>query len=195
MIEVSVDEDMELARRARQNPEAADRLLRRLQPRVWQVVRLFRATQQEAEELCQICLVEILEKLHKYRGEGALESWAGQVAYRVTMRHIKRVRRREAREAPIPEETGGARRTPESEASRTAVWRRLLCEMERSSPERCRSLLLHLAEGYTVEEVAKITGVSANTTKDRLRTAYADLRVVFTRNSALKRDMLEIIND
>lgn len=190
-----VDDDIRLARRARQDPNAADRLLRRLQPRIWQVVRMIRGTQQDAEELCQICLVEVLEKLHKYRGEGTLESWAGQVAYRVSMRHVKQKRHRESKEAPMPEEAGTTSGDPESQASRADVWRRLMNETARMSEARRLSLLLHLADGYTVDEVSAITGVSANTTKDRLRTAYAELRAVFSRNASLKRDILEIIND
>jgi RNA polymerase sigma factor (sigma-70 family) len=156
---------------------------------------MIRGTRQDAEELCQICLVEILEKLHKYRGEGSLESWAGQVAYRVSMRHAKKKRHLEATEAPMSEETGIIRTNPESQASRADVWRRLMKEMSRTS-KACRlSLLLHLADGYTVDEVSAITEVSANTTKDRLRTAYAELRAVFSRNVSLKQDILEIIND
>jgi RNA polymerase sigma factor (sigma-70 family) len=143
--------------------------------------------------------MKILENLHKYRGEGSLESWAGQVAYRVSMRQVKKTRRREARETPIDDEFGlsgtSAGTNPEIEAARAAVWRRLLCEMNRNQPERYVSLLLHLANGYTVEEVAEITGVSKNTTKDRLRTAYAELRAIFKRNASLKRDILELINE
>jgi RNA polymerase sigma factor (sigma-70 family) len=195
LTQVLVDDDIRLARRAQSNAEAADRLLRRIQPRVWQVVRMIRGSREEAEELCQICLVEILENLHKFRGEGSLESWAGQVSYRVSMQHVKRKRRREAREAPMPEETIGSGSNPENQASRADVWRRLMHEMARSPEERRISLLLHLGDGYTVEEVSAITGVSANTTKDRLRTAYAELRAVFSRNPYLTQDILEIIHD
>jgi RNA polymerase sigma factor (sigma-70 family) len=194
-MQVLADEDVKLAHRARRDAEAADRLLFRLRPRVWQVVRMVRSARQEAEELCQMCLIEILENLHKYRGEGSLESWAGQVAYRVSMRHVKTIRRREVREAPMPEGIGTSNANPEIEASRAAVWRRLLSELDGANPARRVSLLLHLAEGYTVEEVAEITGVSTNTTKDRLRTAYAELRAVFARNASLKQDILEIIHD
>jgi RNA polymerase sigma factor (sigma-70 family) len=113
----------------------------------------------------------------------------------VSMRHVKTTRRREAREAPMTEELGTSNADPERQVSRASVWRRLLLALDSSPPARRHSLLLHLAEGYTVEEVAEITGVSTNTTKDRLRTAYAELRAVFTRNASLKQDILEIIND
>jgi RNA polymerase sigma factor (sigma-70 family) len=195
-----VKDDIALAHRARRDADVADRLLYRLQPRVWQVVRMIRSSRHEAEELCQICMIKILENLHKYRGEGSLESWAGQVAYRVSMRYGKTLRRREIRERPLPEELempesgSGSDASPELVASRTEVWRRLSDEMDKKSPERRISLLLHLAEGYTVEEVAEITGVSANTTKDRLRTAYVELRAVFARNISLKREILEVIH-
>ena len=197
----TVHDDLNLAHRAQRDAEAADRLLYRLYPRVWQVVRMVRGSRQDAEELCQICMVKILENLHKYRGEGPLESWAGQVAYRVSMRHVKNLRHREARETPLPEEPmlpaekGASNTNPELEVSRAAMWKRLSAEMDRTSPERRLSLLLHLGAGYTVEEVAEITGVSVNTTKDRLRTAYDHLRAVFKRNVSLKQEILEVIHD
>ncbi len=95
----------------------------------------------------------------------------------------------------MPEETGPSHINPENEVTRADVWRRLMTAMARSPEARRLTLLLHLADGYTVDEVAAITGVSTNTTKDRLRTAYAELRAVFVRNAALKQDFLEIIND
>ena len=200
MSQNTVDNDIALARCARRDVDVADRLLYRLQPRVWQVVRMFRSSQHDAEELCQMCMIKILEKLHKYRGEGSLESWAGQIAYRVSIRHIKKIRRREKRETPLTEEKpmpefrSASNSSPEFKASRSAVWQRLSSEMEKTSPERRVSLLLHLAEGYTVEEVANSTGVSVNTTKDRLRTAYAEMRTVFARDASLKREILEVIH-
>ena len=199
MTQGSGNDDIKLALHAQKDAKTADYLLSRLEPRVWQLVRMFRGTRQETEELCQICLTKILENLHKYRGEGSLESWAGQVAYRVSMRQVKRTRRREAREIPIDDEVGlsnaSSGSNPEVEVARAAVWRRLLYEMRRSHPERYISLLLHLSNGYTVDEVAEVTGVSKNTTKDRLRTAYAELRAIFERNASLKREILELIHE
>jgi RNA polymerase sigma-70 factor (ECF subfamily) len=155
---------------------------------------MVQSADRDSEELSQMCLVEILENLHKYRGAGALESWAGQVAYRVTMRHLKTERRRATREAPLPEELGMSGANPEAEASRSAVWERLMTEMAHIPPTRRVSVMLHLAHDYTVEEVAEMTGVSVNTTKDRLRTAYSELRAIFRRNAHLKREILEVID-
>jgi len=48
--------------------------------------------------------------------------------------------------------------------------------------------------GYGVDEVAELTDVSANTTKDRLRTGFRELRAMFTKDPILREIMMETIN-
>jgi DNA-directed RNA polymerase specialized sigma24 family protein len=59
--------------------------------------------------------------------------------------------------------------------------------------KRRTPVFLHLLYGYSVAEVSDIMGVSPNTTKDRLKTALRELRVVFDRNPALREAMLEVM--
>ncbi|MCP4601148.1 MAG: sigma-70 family RNA polymerase sigma factor [Proteobacteria bacterium] len=194
MTKIAALDDVRLAHLARRDQKTADSILTRLHPRVWQVVRMVRGPRQDADELLQRCFVEILESLHKFRGEGSLESWAGQVAYRVVMRHVKTTRINEINETPTSEEMGISKRNPETEVSRMTVWERLMAEMQKIPAKRRLTLMLHLVYEHTVEEVAELTGVSVNTTKYRLRTGYRELRVIFSRNADLKEAMLEAID-
>jgi DNA-directed RNA polymerase specialized sigma24 family protein len=54
-------------------------------------------------------------------------------------------------------------------------------------------LLLHLAYGYTVGEISELTKASPNTVKDRLKTAYREMREVLDSNPGFIRSMLEEI--
>jgi DNA-directed RNA polymerase specialized sigma24 family protein len=66
--------------------------------------------------------------------------------------------------------------------------------MERIPQRRRVTLQLHLIYGYTVPEVAEITDSSPNTVKDRLRTAYNELRMIMDENPTLRTAMLEAIS-
>jgi DNA-directed RNA polymerase specialized sigma24 family protein len=66
--------------------------------------------------------------------------------------------------------------------------------MEDIPQKRRVSLLLHLAHDYTVSEVAELTNVSPNTVKDRLRTAYKELRAILEGNPDLQSGILEEIS-
>ncbi|MDD5307286.1 MAG: sigma-70 family RNA polymerase sigma factor [Deltaproteobacteria bacterium] len=190
-VEVLIFEDVRLARLARRDPTAADRLLERIHPRVCRVVRAAAGASQDADELVQICLVEILEHLHTYGGTGSLESWAGQVAYRVVMRQLKGLRRRERTFIGTEDEPGVSSLNPERETASSLNLQRLCARLTRISPERRTALVLRLVYEYAVTEVADITGVSVNTVKDRLRTGLRELRVIFAKDPVLKELKLE----
>lgn len=184
-------DDVRLARSARGDPAAADRLLKRVYPRVRQVVGAAVGDRQEAEELVQTCLLEIMEHLGGYRGTGSLESWAGQLSYRVSMRQLKRLRQRERTLIQVTEEVGVSPQNPEQELNRRRIWARLSDQLERIPRDRRITLVLRLVYGHGVAEVAEFTGVSINTTKDRLRTGFRELRAMFTKDPMLREIMPE----
>jgi DNA-directed RNA polymerase specialized sigma24 family protein len=62
-------------------------------------------------------------------------------------------------------------------------------------PEKRRvPLLLHLAHGYTVREVAEMTETSPNTVKDRLKTALREFRGIMADDPALMTTILEEVS-
>ena len=172
-----------------------DQLLERIHSRVFLVVCMIRNAPEDTDELTQTCLVEIIENLSKYRGEGSLESWAGQVAYRVVMRRVKNCRRRQAVETPVTESLCDFRTNPELTISKSELWDKLNSEMGSIPFIRREALLLHVAYDFTVSEISERTGASANTVKDRLRTAYQELRAIFRKNAYLKKEILEVSSE
>lgn len=165
-----------MAREATGDREAARRLLERIGPRVRHTVRLLVGRDDETEDYTHACFVAILENLGKYKGTGPLEAWAGQLTYRVLMRQLKRRRRSERTVTLVAEETGVGSTTPEREAmrrSREDLWALHLAKL----PEKRRTtLVLRLAHGYSVAEVAQLTGAPLNTVRDRIRVGLRELR-------------------
>jgi RNA polymerase sigma-70 factor (ECF subfamily) len=178
----SVLEDVRLVRRARRDPRAVEEIIGRLAPRVRQTVWLLAGGSGEVEDLAQICLLTILESLDKFRGTGPLEAWAGQLTYRVLMRALKRQRRSERTVTLVAEDTGVAPGDPERETERLGLNRALGRLMLKLPEKRREVLVLRVLYGYSVAEVAELTGTPMNTVRDRIRVGLKDLRQAMVRD-------------
>ncbi|MDD5309958.1 MAG: sigma-70 family RNA polymerase sigma factor [Deltaproteobacteria bacterium] len=179
-------DDLRLARQARQDPSAARAILDRLMPRIRHAVFMLVGGDQEAEDLTHVCLLEILENLGGFRGTGPLEAWAGQLTFRVVMRHMKRRRRGERTVALVPEETGVSPSNPERDAERGNTRERLAQHMKKLPIERRTTLVLRLVLEHSVAEVAELTGVPVNTARDRIRVGLRELRQSMAHDPAFK---------
>jgi RNA polymerase sigma-70 factor (ECF subfamily) len=169
-------DDLALARRAAMRDEEADILVRRLLPRIDRTVRLLVGGHEDAADLVQQCLLAILENLRSYRGTGSLEGWAGGVAYRVVMRQMKRTRRAERALVAIPGGIEARGPDPAGQSLSSEIGGTLELHVSRLPLERRTALVLHLVQGYTVSEVAGLTGAPENTIRDRLRVGLRELR-------------------
>lgn len=185
--------DLQLARMAGRDRKTAENVLRRLQPKIFQVVRSVVRSDAEATEMGQMVALEVLESLRNFRGEGTLEAWAGGLAYRVTMRALKKSTEWKQMHVSIREGDDEVAGNPEKEVSRQQLFHSLSEKLQDMPKKRRTPILLHLLYGYSVAEVSDIMGVSPNTTKDRLKTALRELRAVFDRNPGLREAMLEVM--
>jgi RNA polymerase sigma-70 factor (ECF subfamily) len=184
-------DDLRLARQARTDPSAARAILDRLTPRIRHAVFMLIGGDQEAEDLTHVCLLEILENLGRFRGDGPLEAWAGQLSFRVVMRHMKRRRRVERTVALVPEEMGVSLSNPERDAESGSTRERLAWHMQKLPVERRTTLVLRLVFEHSVAEVAQITGVPLNTARDRIRVGLRDLRQSMARDPAFRDKLSE----
>ena len=110
------------------------------------------------------------------------------------MKTLKKERQRDRLLYPFSEEDVPSDENPEKSVSRRRVFETLLSKMEKIPTKRRIPLLLHLAYGYTVSEVADLTEVSPNTVKDRLKTAYREMRAILNDHPSLRAAMLEEIS-
>jgi RNA polymerase sigma-70 factor (ECF subfamily) len=132
---------------------------------------------QDAEDAAQETWLEILRSFNAYRGVGSIERWADRITARSVIRYARKRRKEVARydanadaadqQAPMPL----PRRTE-------AIAHGALGGLSHLSSERQEALVLHHGYGYTVDEVASITGVSRNTVKDRLREGCRRVRAL-----------------
>lgn len=71
---------------------AFERLVRDYQGLCWHIVVRMVRHPEDARDLCQETFLRVHQCLHQYRGDSALKSWIGQVAYSVAKRHLERKR-------------------------------------------------------------------------------------------------------
>ena len=183
--------DLRLAKAAQTDPKAAEQLLTRVCPKIFQVVRYAVRNHNRAEDISQTAALEVMKSLPGYDGTGSLEGWAAKIAYRVTMRTIKKERQTANLFSPLKDEDIEDTLNPEKVLLRTRLGEALEKKMKRIPSHRRVPLVLHLFYDYTVAEVAELTDASPNTVKDRLRTAYRELREILIKHPNLRKAMLE----
>ncbi len=167
------DPDIRLAQKG--DRRAAGRLMRRLLPRVRNLVRYLVRGDSEVDDMAQLSLIAILKGLKTYRAEGSFEAWADRITVRETLRYAKKRRaERQRRDEVVP-----TLRVVRGEGERPDRYldRRELARLLDALPDDQRhALVLHHALGMSVPEVAEELGVPFDTAKSRLRLAKSKLR-------------------
>lgn len=162
-----------LVERARQrDADAFRRLFHAHVGTVHRVVRRMVGARPEVDDLVQTAFVEAFRSLPDFRGDALFSTWLTRIAVRVAWRG----RRRKVGAAvvmPLDETTEPASPAPGPErvtAAREslAVVESLLDELR---PKRRAAFVLHVLEGYSMEEVAAILNASTAAVKVRVHDA------------------------
>lgn len=143
-------------------------------PRVYRLVFRMVGDEELAREYTQDTFVKAFQKLAGFRGESALSTWLHAIAVSMVRSGMRRVSRLRTRETDLAEaaELPGHGAGPAEPDLRD----RLAQELE-ALPEKFRTVvILHDLEGYTHQEIARLTGVPEGTCKTRLMHARARLR-------------------
>ncbi|MBN2717607.1 MAG: sigma-70 family RNA polymerase sigma factor [Deltaproteobacteria bacterium] len=173
------------------NREDEEILLRRLYPRIVQMVRFAGGNHSQVDDIVQMAAIQVIKSLKWYKGLGSLESWAGRISYRTTMKALKRKRNLEVVQMPFFEQDLSSGETPEKSTSRRQLFDVLIDKLNVIPNKRRVPLLLHIAYGYTIREISEMLDVSPNTIKDRMKTAFREFQSVLDENPNLIATMLE----
>ena len=150
------------------NSAMAGPLYDRARPVVERTVRrLLGAQDSDFEDLIQVTMIELLRSLDRFRGECSLDTWAATIAANAIYKHL----RRRGLERSIfsydlaPEDV--PRTTRQQPVTRGLV-ARVAHHLAQLAYERAWTFLLHDVHGYSLEEVASITGVTVAAAQSRL---------------------------
>jgi RNA polymerase sigma-70 factor (ECF subfamily) len=157
-------------RARRRDPAAFRDLFQTHDGAVHRVVRRMVGQRADVEDLVQTSFVEAFRSLPDFRGDALFSTWLTRIAVRVTMRAVRRRIPRAvglddvaepASPTAGPEQVAAARET-------LVLVEALLAELR---PKRRAAFVLHVLEGYPMEEVAAILNASTSAVKVRVHDA------------------------
>jgi RNA polymerase sigma-70 factor (ECF subfamily) len=131
------------------------------------VQRLLGARDSDFEDLVQIAMIELLRSLDRYRGDCSLDTWAATVSANVVYKHIRRrgLERTIFCQSLAPEDV--PRSAQQDPVARSMV-RRVAFHLGQISAERAWAFLLHDVHGYSLDEIATMTGTTVAAAQSRL---------------------------
>ncbi len=125
---------------------------------------------EEAEEVSQDTFIKVYKSLHKFKGDSKFSTWIYKVAYNSCLDRLKKQKRRQ-HTVNIDEFTEYKIKTLDNALEHMEVKER------QEAIKRCMDLLpaddnvlltLFYFEELSLEEISKVTGITANTVKVRL---------------------------
>ena len=177
----------DLVRRAQQGDrDAFQALYREHVGRVYALCLRLSADAVRAEELTQDAFVRAWERLASFRGESAFSSWIYRLTVNVVLQERRTARRRSVR-VVTTDDLAAVERGEQGEQGGAGgdATPGLSLDLERAvaalPPGAREVFVLHDIEGYRHEEIARLTGVAAGTSKAQLFRARRLLRGMLER--------------
>lgn len=169
---------IETVRRAQAGDQAAFRELYQAHVgRVFAVCLRLAGNRMEAEEHTQDAFVRAWERLASFRGESAFGTWLHRLAVNEFLLARRGAGRRSARITVTDDDHILDRGAPTSESHGTDLEQAIA-----ALPQGARTVfVLHDIEGYQHEEIARLSGIAAGTSKAQLFRARRLLRKALNR--------------
>ena len=178
--------------------EAFEVLFQRYKNGIFFVVRNYFPNKERAEEVFQEVFLKLLERLHHFDGSGSFRGWFFTLCRNHCIDRLRQqARRPETPDSQWSNDEGDAQATPVGRAADESMpaderaydlelAAQLETAIEKLPDEQRETFLMKERGGLTFEEIAKMTGVSINTVKSRMRYALESLRRSLRNKSFVK---------
>ncbi len=157
--------------------DVASELCVRVTPQIDRTIRrLLGHSDAEREDIAQLCLIEIINTIRRYRGDCALDRWVQSVTAHVVFKHLRR-RRLERRlfTGLLSEDAHPGPVSVDRATITRAVLTRIAGHLDHLATSRAWAFLLHDGFGYDLTEVAEMTDCSVAAAQSRLSRGRRDL--------------------
>lgn len=179
-------DDRHLVNLARKGDLAAfEELVRRYQPKVYQLVYRMVGDPDDAADLAQDTFLRAFLGLSRFRGKSSFYTWVYRIAVNQTLNFLKKKR---LRAAPSMDDTemGVERsqeyleqatvRTPDKEVAVSELGNRLNAALAKLSDKHRTVVVLHDIQGVPHDEIARMLRCSPGTVRSRLFYARKQLQ-------------------
>ncbi len=155
---------------------AATALYHRVRPQIdATIVRLLGRQDQDAKDVAQLALIELVRSIHRFRGECSLDTWVSRVTAHVVCKQIRRRRvERGVFERTQGEPVDGVGTSTQLVAR--DLLRHVRAHLDDMDPGRAMAFLLHDVCGFDLREAAGMLGVSVAAAQKRLVRGRRELR-------------------
>jgi RNA polymerase sigma-70 factor, ECF subfamily len=157
------------------DPAAFRQLFRLHVAKIHRIVYRLVGPSADLDDLVQTVFVEGFRSLPTFRGESLFSTWLGRIAVRVTMRAVKRPALWLVPLEAVDEQAAAEAPTPHDHASQQQGLDRLDQLLSALKPKKRAAFVLHVLEGYSIEETAAIVGASVAAVKVRIHDARREL--------------------
>ena len=176
-------------------PPTPEYVFREYAPRIYNIARRLVGNDADAEDVTQDVLVQVVRKLHTFRGDAQLPTWLHRVTVNAALAHREKRANRQKRETTAGDEevlegvaaddgaTGGVRLPrpsgdlPPDELALAAEQRAVIERAIARLPEGFREVyVLADVEGLPNAEIAEILNLSVPAVKSRLHRARLRMR-------------------
>lgn len=180
-------DDVELAHRAAEGDSVAfEEIYHRHFRRVYSLCLRMTGNPTAAEDLTQEVFTHLYRKIGSFRGESAFTTWLHRMTVNQVLMHFRKSSTKnelttDEGETPIQIVRGT------ENAARMPIIDRIALEkaVEQLSPGYRTVFVLHDVEGHEHEEIARMLGISAGTSKSQLHKARLRLRDLIRKQAAL----------
>jgi RNA polymerase sigma-70 factor (ECF subfamily) len=175
------------------NAQAAGAFHDRIQPIVSRTVsRLLGYRDPDYDDVTQQALIELVLTVDRFLGQCPLDAWTSIVSARVVYRHLRR-RKIERRLFVLQglDSVESTARASSNHATLRITIRRIEALLEAIEPKKAWTFVLHDVHGYSLAEIAEITGASLAAVQSRLVRARKELHSRISETS----DLVPLLQD
>ncbi len=129
-----------------------------------------------ADDLFQEVWGKIIRSRRTYRPTAKFSTFLFRVAHNCFIDHIRKNKRQLTESGIDPDLCASPAEGPDQTTERLLARRRLAACLEQIPPEQREVFLLYEEAGFSINEIASVTGVNRETAKSRLRYANGKLK-------------------
>lgn len=173
---VDLDDSALMLRYRDGDVEAFETLYRRHNDSLYRYLLRLSLHRDTAEDLFQETWGKIINSRHNYRATAKFSTFLFRVAHNCFIDHVRKNKRHKAETSIDPDLSPSPDDQPDQVTERHLARRRLDACLQEIPPEQRDVFLLYEEAGFSIDEIAGITGVNRETAKSRLRYAAGKLK-------------------